>query len=76
MTDQQNVLELLHQVTQMVNYDDLARQDAVFEIRCVMRDMRAMKDCVNDRDIERWCKVLESVLKNISDVHHGHQKQA
>lgn len=76
MTDQQNVLELLHQVTQMVNYDDLARQDAVFGICCVMRDMRAMKDCVNDRDIERWCKVLESVLKNISDVHHGHQRQA
>ena len=72
MTDQQNVLELLHQVTQMVNYDDLARQDAVFGIRSVMRDMLAMKDCVNARDIERWCKALESVLKNISDAHDGH----
>ena len=72
MTDQQNVLELLHQVTQMVNYDDLARQDAVFGIRSVMRDMLAMKDCVNARDIERWCKALESVLINISDAHAGH----
>ena len=72
MNGQQNVLELLHQATHMAKYDDLARQDTVAGIRYVMEDMLAMKDCVNARDIERWCKALESVLKNISDVHDGH----
>ena len=42
-----------------------------------MEDMLAMKDCVNARDIERWCKALESVLnesvlKHMDDVHDGH----
>ena len=46
-----------------------------------MEDMLAMKDCVNARDIERWCKALESVLnesvlKHMDDVHDGHGGQA
>ena len=76
MNGQQSVLELLHQATYMAKYDDLARQDTVAGIRYVMEDMLAMKDCVNARDIERWCKALESVLKNISYVHDGHWGQA
>lgn len=72
MSEQESVLELLHKASRRAKNDDLARQDTVAGIRYVMEDMLAMKDCVNARDIERWCKALESVLKNISDVHDGH----
>ena len=72
MSEEESVLELLHKASRRAKNDDLARQDTASGIRYVMDDMLAMKDCVNARDIERWCKALESVLKNISDVHDGH----
>ena len=81
MSEEESVLELLHKASRRAEYDDLARQDTVAGIRYVMEDMLAMKDCVNARDIERWCKDLESVLnesvlKHMDDVHDGHGGQA
>ena len=78
MSEEESVLELLHKASRRAKIDDLARQDTASGIRY---DMLAMKDCVNARDIERWCKDLESVLnesvlKHMDDVHDGHGGQA
>lgn len=77
MSKEESVLELLHKASRRAKNDDLARQDTASGIRYVMDDMLAMKDCVNARDIERWCKALESVLnesvlKHMGDVYDGH----
>ena len=63
MSEEESVLELLHKASRQAKYDDLARQDMVSGIRVVMEDMFAMKDIVNTRDVERWYKALEDVLK-------------
>ena len=76
MSEEESVLELLHKASRRAKNDDLARQDTASGIRYIMEDMLAMKDCVNARDIERWCKALESVLKHMDDVHDGHGGQA
>lgn len=63
MSKEESVLELLHKASRQAKYDDLVRQDMVSWIRFVMEDMLAMKDVVNTRDVERWYKTLEDVLK-------------
>lgn len=63
MSKEESVLELLHKASRRAKHDDLIRQDMVSGIRVVMEDMFAMKDIVNTRDVERWYKALEDVLK-------------
>lgn len=62
-------------------HQQMSKEESVLELlhKASRRAKKlAMKDCVNARDIERWCKALESVLnesvlKHMGDVHHGHR---
>ena len=69
----ESILEALHEVIQIADEDEWARQSATVEIRNLMGDMMAMKDVVNSRDVARWYARLGSVL---SDLEGGKQDEA
>jgi hypothetical protein len=67
MEKKKTILDALYEARGIAERAEYRRASAVFEIKSVMGDMRAMKKVVNARDVERWYRALLDVLAELKN---------
>ena len=67
MEKKKTILDALYEARGIVERTKSGQANAVFEIKSVMGDMRAMKKVVNARDVERWYQALLGVLAELTN---------
>ena len=67
MEKKKTIFDALYEAYGIAESTEYRRANAVFEVKSVMGDMRAMKKVVNARDVERWYRALLGVLAELTN---------